>query len=218
MALLPTDSTELHLTRPPPNPRPHCRHTLSGGDLMATPCSSLTGAASRPSPPGSHCPSPPVFVQTWAGCALASAWEGVPAAQGQIVHCLMPGAQPAASRLCGLHQPLPPGRRLGRIPQAGAAPAPAPGGEGRRNRFPRFDGRGLAWRPLPDPHPYLAASKTEIRLAGAPGGHVGLHACANTHVHTHAPSYRIARTCVHVLHACHADTPPLLVGTAEQLS
>lgn len=57
-----------------------------------------------------------MFVETQAECALALVWVGVPTAKGQTVHCLTPGAQPTAGRLCGLHQSLPPGRRLGPDP------------------------------------------------------------------------------------------------------
>lgn len=89
------------------------RHDIpSGSDLAADLTSPFDLLYLWPVAPGSYCPITSHVCVDWAQCASALAWEGVPTAKGQTVHCLILGAQPAASRLCGLHQLLPPGLRL----------------------------------------------------------------------------------------------------------
>lgn len=79
--------------------------------------------------PGSCCPVTTHVCISWVVCASVGV-GGRAHCKGTGSSLFDAGSPAAASRLCGLHQPLPPGHRLGQIPQVGAYPAPAQrGGE-----------------------------------------------------------------------------------------
>lgn len=141
------------------------------------------------------------------------AWEGVRTAKGQTVHCLMLGAQPAVSRLCGLHQPLPPGHRLCWIPQVGAQPAPAQlgGEEAAETGFPGLTEQWPHGLPLTHIPTWLLSKEIPSPVAsrwtcGCPL--MCKHTCAQKHI----PSPTITHVYVY---ACmlysHAYTPSLLL-------
>lgn len=145
-------------------------------------------------------PLPPVFVQAWAECTLELLWEGVPTAKGQTVHCLMLGAQPTASRLCGLHQPLPPGLTL--VPRQRRL-----GGEAAsKTGFPSFTEHWLA--APSDPHVYLAAFRTSPLTRGP---HMGMWSAL---LHVDTASHTLTDMYVHVCASSlyvRACTPSLLL-------
>lgn len=140
----------------------------------------------------------------------------MPTAKGQAVHCLVLEAQPAASRLCGLHQPLPSGPRL--RPDSSSHWCLASNRQqsrSHRNRFPQFDSRdwvGPAGLFLTRISTWLLS--IAIPSSGASSwvwGSPRMHA----HTRTKTPSPRSAITASSHILLCmsHACTPGMYLRT-----
>lgn len=158
--------------------------------------------------PGSCCPVTTHVCISWVVCASVGV-GGRAHCKGTGSSLFDAGSPAAASRLCGLHQPLPPGHRLGQIPQVGAYPAPAQRGgeEAAETGFPGLTEQWPGGLPLTHIPKWLLSKEVLSLVASRWTGGSPLmckHTCSQTHIPpptiTHNQFHIHVCACIHIIY------------------